>query len=204
MNEQLRGNLIQRIADNIHYDQLDGLVRNSFLHHSLEYYAISRDLPTIVDTLLNALEMTGELVPFLVYLRDKCSSNLAIHSTISAYLGLADISQAADKPIKLLSSRPVSPVPDDYAPCRFYGQSEGDSEPVPMQAHVSSWDETDYPKCCFLFGTHGQDLQWSLVDVEDGLARHGPRTESTIWIRDDRLFVDAHSSAMSAEETSLL
>lgn len=200
MNLEERPRLLQTICDSLDKAQLNRLVRDS-LHHTLEYYATMPDLPSTVDKLLEELERRGELVTFLLHVRDKSASTSALHSAISAYFGLVGTAAGTEKAIQLHSRRPETPLPDDYEPCLFNGPSQRDGEPLTMQAHVNLWDEANYPRCCFLLGAHGQDLQAALLDVEVALAGRGRGGEATIWIRDDRLFLDADSQrARSVEE----
>jgi hypothetical protein len=90
MGDEGRAKFLKALCRAYERAQLDSVVRAS-LGHSLEYYAIGSDLPTIVDKLLDDLEKRPqELFPFLFRIR-QTTRRPELRSAIDGYLQISNL-----------------------------------------------------------------------------------------------------------------
>jgi formylglycine-generating enzyme required for sulfatase activity len=207
MNGQSRARLVQSICDSYTLDQLDRCVKTA-LNRPREHFAIAPDLPTIVDKLIEELERTPDkLFTFLLNIREKSTAGL--RSAVDAYLGIVSDTSGVVEAEHLRSNGPERSLPHDYKPCLFKDVASGEDDLRPMRSHVLSWKESEWPQCCFIVGPHGQDLELTLLDIEDILverSRGEQQNTTTIWIRGDELLshADPENMRSSREQISLV
>jgi hypothetical protein len=88
MNGEARARLVESICETYTLEQLDRRVKGALEKHR-EYFAIGRDLPSIVDKLIEELERTPDkLFTFLLNIREGSSTGL--RSAINTYLGITE------------------------------------------------------------------------------------------------------------------
>ena len=111
-----------------------------------------------------------------------------------------------EESVELQSKRPERRPIENSSPSLFKGLAGHGGELRPMRSHLLSWEGTDYPECCFIVGPNGEDLEATLLDVDDALAirsREEQPSKTTIWIRSDELLSQLESSSIRSPKEQL-